>query len=110
MTGSTAVPAASAQIRALDLPFDAYDLSQLDHLTIAYAKDILIRDCMQVKGMSWAMLPPPPKEDPDPLARRRYGVIEPAIAARFGYHRPPEPDDAVWQQRDRLPAAERSAA
>lgn len=61
------------------------------------------------------MLPPPSSQDPDPLNRRRYGLIEPEIANRFGYHLPPLPPEltareSVWAQRDRLPPAERHAA
>jgi hypothetical protein len=109
------VPEASAEARALHVPFDDYTLSTLDIQTVEYAEDLLIRDCMRGRGLRWEMLPPPASEDPNPLNRRRYGLIEPELAARYGYHLPPQvPElaarDAVWDRRDRLPRAERSAA
>lgn len=109
------VPEASAQARALHVPYDDYALSTLDMQTIEYAEDLLIRDCMGGRGLKWEMLPPPARQDPNPLNRRRYGLIEPELATRYGYHLPPQvPElaarDAVWARRDRLPRAERHAA
>ncbi|MGP4103449.1 hypothetical protein [Nonomuraea sp. KM90] len=83
------VPAISAQARELLLPLDAYVLRTLDIHTIEAAEDRLIADCMRKQGMDWTLLPASAAEDPAPLNRRRYGVIEPAIAARYGYHIPP---------------------
>jgi hypothetical protein len=109
------VPEASVQARALRVPFDEYKYSRTELQTIEHAEDLLTRDCMRGLGMDWELLPPPASEDPDPFNRRRYGLIEPAIAARFGYHVPPPPPElaareAVWAERDRLPLAERRAA
>lgn len=109
------VPEASAEARALHVPFDDYTLSTLDMQTIEYAEDLLIRDCMRGRGLEWEMLPPPASQDPNPLNRRRYGLIEPELATRYGYHLPPQvPEltarDEVWERRDRLPRAERDAA
>lgn len=109
------VPEVGAEVRALRVPLDEYKLSRLDLQTIEYAEDLLTRDCMRELGMDWKMLPPPSHQDPDPLNRRRYGLIEPEIATRFGYHLPPlSPEltarESVWAQRDRLPPAERRAA
>lgn len=109
------VPAASAQTRELSVPLDAYKMSRLDLWTIEYAEDLVTRDCMRSRGLDWELLPPPPAVDPDPLNRRRYGVIEPEVAARYGYHLPPLPPEsaareAVWARRDRLPAKEHAAA
>jgi hypothetical protein len=109
------VPEASAQARALHVPFDDYTLSTLDMQTIEYAEDLLIRDCMRDLGLAWEMLPPPAREDPNPLNRRRYGLIEPELATRYGYHLPPQaPEltarDAVWARRDGLPSAQKRAA
>jgi hypothetical protein len=99
----------------LHVPFDDYTLSTLDMQTIEYAEDLLIRDCMRGRGLAWEMLPAPASQDPNPINRRRYGLIEPELAKRYGYHMPPQvPElaarDAVWARRDRLPRAERHAA
>lgn len=104
-------PEVSEEVRALHLPFDEYELSRVDRQTIAYAEDILTRACMRGEGMDWEMLPPL-SHDPDPLIRRRYGVIESEVAARYGYHRQPLPPElsareVVWQKRNDLPLAER---
>lgn len=109
------VPEASAEARALHVPYDDYTLSTLDMQTIEHAEDLLIRDCMHDRGLKWEMLPAPASQDPNPLNRRRYGLIEPELATRYGYHLPPQvPElaarDAVWARRDRLPRAERQAA
>lgn len=111
------VPEIGAQARALHVPLDEYKFSVPDLQTIEYAEDLLTRSCMRDLGMDWTMLPPPadPNHDPDPLNRRRYGLIEPEIVTRFGYHLPPlSPQlaarETVWSQRDRLPPAERRAA
>jgi len=109
------VPEVGEEALALRVPLDEYKLSRLDLQTIEYAEDLLTRDCMRDLGMDWKMLPSPSNQDPDPLNRRRYGLIEPEIATRFGYHLPPlSPEltarESVWAQRDRLPPAERRAA
>jgi hypothetical protein len=109
------VPEVGAEVRALRVPLDEYKLSRLDLQTIEYAEDLLTRNCLRALGMDWKMLPPPSSQDPDPLNRRRYGLIEPELATRFGYHLPPLPPElmareSVWAQRDRLPPAERRAA
>jgi hypothetical protein len=109
------VPEVGEEARALRVPLDEYKLSTLDFQTIEYAEDLLTRHCMRNLGMDWKMLPPPSNQDPDPLNRRRYGLIEPEIAKHFGYHLPPPPaeltaHESVWAQRGRLPPAERRAA
>lgn len=109
------VPQVGSEVRVLHVPLDEYKLSRLDLQTIEYAEDLLTRDCMRDAGMDWKMLPPPSNQDPDPLNRRRYGLIEPKIAALFGYHLPPLPPElrareAVWARRNRLLPAERRAA
>lgn len=108
-------PQISEEVRALHVPFDEYKLSRIDLQTIEYAEDLLTRDCMRDLGTDWRLLPPPANQDPDPLNRRRYGLIEPEIATRFGYHLPPSsPESAaresVWAQREQLPPAEQRAA
>jgi hypothetical protein len=109
------VPTAGAQVRALSVPLDAYKMSRLDLWTIEYSEDLITRDCMRSRGLDWELLPPTPVVDPDPLNRRRYGVMEPEVAARYGYHLPPLPPEsatreAVWARRDKLPTKEHQAA
>ena len=109
------VPEVGAEVRALHVPLNDYKLSRLDLQTIEYAEDFLTRDCMRDLGMDWKMLPPPSNQDPDPLDRRRYGLIEPEIATRFGYHLPPPAPElaareSVWAHRERLPPTQRRAA
>ncbi len=108
-------PEVGEEVRALHVPLDEYMFSRLDLQTVEYAEDLLTRDCMRWLDLDWKVLPPPSSQDPDPLNRRRYGLIEPEIAARFGYHLPPpSPEltarESVWAQRDRLPPAQHRAA
>ncbi|MCK2220239.1 hypothetical protein MF672_041540 [Actinomadura sp. ATCC 31491] len=108
-------PEVSAEARALRFPLDAYTLSRLDIQTVEYAEDLLTRACMRGAGLDWELLPPPARVDTDPLHRRRYGVIEPEVAARYGYHLPPLAADQrareqVWRRRETLPPAQRRAA
>ncbi|WP_327228221.1 hypothetical protein OG229_36000 [Streptomyces platensis] len=110
-----AVPPASKEVRRLVLPFDAYALSGPDVHTIESAEDVLIRGCMRAKGKEWTALPRPSAVDPDPPQRRRYGVIEPDVALRFGYHQPPAPPetarrDEIWRAREKMPRAAQLAA
>ncbi|MEW9556463.1 hypothetical protein [Nonomuraea sp. NPDC050783] len=105
----------SAEARSLTVPFDAFTLSRLDIQTIEYAEDLLTRACMRAAGFDWEMLPPPASTDSDPMHRRRYGVIEPEVAERYGYHLPPlAPDqrarEQVWRRREALPLARRRTA
>ncbi|MFG2098669.1 hypothetical protein [Streptomyces sp. NPDC048612] len=110
-----AVPPPSEDVRRLVLPFDAYALSGPDVHTIEAAEDVLIRDCMRDRGRGWTALPRPSAVDPDPPQRRRYGVIEPDVARRFGYHLPPPaPETArreeIWRAREKMPRAAQLAA
>jgi hypothetical protein len=108
-------PEASTEARGLRVPLDDFTLSRLDIHTIEYAEDLLTRACMRGPGLDWEMLPPPARIDTDPLHRRRYGVIEPEVAKRYGYHLPPPAPDQqareqVWRRREALPPAEWRAA
>jgi hypothetical protein len=109
------VPEVGAEARRLVVPFDAYQLSVLDIHTIEYAEDLLTRDCMRRRNLDWTVMPPPAAEDPDPLNRRRYGLIEPEVADRFGYHLPPPTEamaarQSIHEERERLPSDRRQAA
>ncbi|NUW44392.1 hypothetical protein [Nonomuraea rhodomycinica] len=110
------VPPPGEEARALAVPFDAYNFSPAEIMTIEAAQDLLIRDCMRGQGMEWRLLPLPAEADVEPPNRRRYGVIEPRIARLFGYHAPPDrPSVARYdtERNDRLtrlsPAARRAA-
>ncbi|MEV0146956.1 MULTISPECIES: hypothetical protein [unclassified Nonomuraea] len=98
------------------MPFDAYNFSPAEIMTIEAAEDILIRDCMRGQGMAWELLPQARQEDVEPPHRRRYGVIEPQMAQLFGYHVPAERPSvaarrARWDLRTaKLSARERRAA
>ncbi|MFF3380859.1 hypothetical protein ACFYXF_48945 [Streptomyces sp. NPDC002680] len=96
-------PAASAEARELLLPFDTYKISKADDYLIAAAEDVLMRDCMKDAGVGWTPREPVPAAGTDPPNRRRYGVIEAAVARRYGFHAPPDPAAEVrfTTERDR---------
>ncbi|MFG1686065.1 hypothetical protein ACGFNP_38295 [Nonomuraea sp. NPDC049269] len=103
----------SAEAQALHLPFDAYKRTETDIERVERATDVLAGQCLQKKGYSRPALPAlTVLEAPN---RRRYGVIEPLVATRMGYH---APLTSVEKERDRADrarggyrdAAERSAA
>ncbi|MER6091172.1 hypothetical protein [Streptomyces bluensis] len=103
------------EARELILPFDAYGLSTFQIHTVEYAQDLLIRDCMRAQGLGWDPLPPPAEAAAEPPNRRRYGVLEAEVAARYGYHLPPPTQamnrrEAVWKERRDLPSHVRRAA
>ncbi|MEV4340367.1 hypothetical protein [Streptomyces sp. NPDC049590] len=81
--------AATDRARALLLPYDRYELTPGDLATVQAAEDALMVTCMHTRGRSWTPLPA--ATDDDPPNRTRYGVIEAAVATRYGYHQPPAP-------------------
>ncbi|SCK13319.1 hypothetical protein [Streptomyces sp. WMMB 322] len=83
------MPKASAETRLLVLPFDRYVLSLKEHYTVSDASDLLIEKCMRKKGYEWKSVERPP-DAVDVKNRRRYGVVESAVAEKFGYHAPEE--------------------
>ncbi|MFH9424575.1 hypothetical protein [Streptomyces sp. NPDC017529] len=97
---TTAGPAASAEARNLILPFDSYAQSDADLLTISSAEDVLMGPCMRAQGLAWKTLPRVSGENADPPNRRRYGVIEPEVARRYGYHPPSDPPALAQRQAD----------
>jgi hypothetical protein len=72
----------------LTLPLDPYRLGHEEQTDYLRARDVLIRECMADAGFDW-YVPAEPSPTIDPK-RRRYGVIDPQLAERFGYHLPPE--------------------
>ncbi|MDP4511558.1 hypothetical protein [Nonomuraea turcica] len=110
------VPFPGEEAQQLAVPFDAYNFSPAEIMTIEAAEDLLIRDCMRGQGMEWKVVPLPAEEDIEPQNRRRYGVIEPQIGRLFGYHTPLDrPSVAQYNaaRNDRMaqlsPAARRAA-
>ncbi|MGK5630410.1 hypothetical protein [Streptomyces sp. URMC 123] len=84
-----AAPPMTDEARALVLPFDAYEASLADYYTLRDAQDALTRTCMRERGFDWPVIDRPTAVDEN-RNRRRYGVIEPAVAERFGYHATPD--------------------
>ncbi|WP_017537876.1 hypothetical protein [Nocardiopsis halophila] len=109
--GAVPVP---PEVYALHVPFDAYRLSVVDHQEVEYARDLIMRACMRGLGKEWEVLEPPVR-DPAPTDRRRYGLIEPQVAERYGYRMPPSPPEVekrlqVQEEREGLaPEDERAA-
>jgi hypothetical protein len=103
----------SAEARALHLPFDAYKRTETDIELVERATDVLTGQCLQKKGYSRPALPALTMiEAPN---RRRYGVIEPLVAMRTGYHAPLTSAEKERDRADRArggyrDASERSAA
>ncbi|MGI5470007.1 hypothetical protein [Streptomyces sp. CA-132043] len=87
--GRPSLPAPTRQVYRLVLPFDAYQLSLAEYYTVSTAQDRLIRACMGRLGHEWTAVDRP-AQAVELKNRRRYGVIEPAVAKRFGYHAPKE--------------------
>ncbi|MEU6411278.1 hypothetical protein [Microbispora sp. NPDC046933] len=91
-------PAPTAEVLSLRFPLEDYELSLTEAATVETAEDILVGRCMTARGLRWQALPRVTvTEIPN---RRRYGVIEPAVAATFGYHLVEEPSDRK-RSRDR---------
>ncbi|MFE9607552.1 hypothetical protein [Streptomyces sp. NPDC006012] len=110
-----AAPAPTAQVRDLVLPLDGYQLSVNEIYLIETAKDVLTRDCMKRQGHDWEVIDDR-GQYPDLRNRRRYGLIETAVAKELGYRTNPRlmgSTDVTARKADRekrLGAAERAAA
>jgi hypothetical protein len=96
-------PDPTDQVYGLILPFDSFQLSLEEIYQDSAARDELIRRCLKKEGYGWPALDYP-SSAPDPKNRRRYGVIEEAVAKRLGYH--PAPGmlgsiDVVKQREER---------
>lgn len=79
-----------ATTASVSLPVEDYLLRNDEHAEILHASKILVRQCMARYGFDYAVdpastNPPDPKGDPANLPRR-YGISDPATAARYGYH------------------------
>ncbi|GAA2627359.1 hypothetical protein GCM10010411_75590 [Actinomadura fulvescens] len=106
-------PAAGAEVRGLVLPLDVYSLTAAETTLVATATDKLVQACMSRQGLHWPQLVRTGGESwPN---RRRYGLAEPEVAAKYGYHPTPDPEsDARAAQSDareqNLSSAQRTAA
>ncbi|GLW05201.1 hypothetical protein Misp01_03310 [Microtetraspora sp. NBRC 13810] len=89
----TGQPAAAAPPARIALPFDPYRLSSEDRGLLRRAHHALTERCMRAHGFGRTSRPMPPAQDGPPQHARRYGVIDEAVAHRFGYHYPPEAGD-----------------
>lgn len=72
----------------LQLPLDDYRLGRREEADENRARDLLVQRCMERAGFDWHVAGMNPA-DMDPR-RRRYGVIDPDAAERYGYHPPPD--------------------
>ncbi|GFE19530.1 hypothetical protein Sgleb_75770 [Streptomyces glebosus] len=111
---TTTPPPVTRHAKQLTLPLDAYALTVNETHVVEDAQDILMRRCMNNRGMEWKPLPHVDAQDTEPPNVRRYGAGE-AQALRYGYHLPPDPPSVVrrnraWEERDALPAAIQRAA
>ncbi|MFE0155753.1 hypothetical protein ACFWY5_52065, partial [Nonomuraea sp. NPDC059007] len=96
------IPEPGVQARRLTLPFDAYNFSPAEVMTLDVAEDLLVRDCMKGRGLAWRALPGPAESESAPPHLRRYGVIEARTAGLFGYHPPPDRPGVAARKADAL--------
>jgi hypothetical protein len=92
-TRAAAAPSASAPARnayTYRLPLAAYSYSDAEYEVIESAQRVLARDCMREFGLSY---PTAKKSAPPVTSDRRYGISDRKVAARYGYHLPPQPAD-----------------
>ncbi|MFI6532913.1 hypothetical protein ACIBHY_10720 [Nonomuraea sp. NPDC050547] len=86
------IPEPGAQARRLTLPFDAYNFSPAELMTLDVAEDLLVRDCMKSRAWSGGALPGPADSESAPPHRRRTCVRPPRSAsARPAITSVPEP-------------------
>lgn len=84
-SAGVAAPPPSEEVQKLVLPLDDYIFSNVEYETTSNAIDLMVRDCMKEQGLSWTALKRPTNL-PNMWNRRRYGLIENAVAERLGYH------------------------
>ncbi|WNI31321.1 hypothetical protein [Streptomyces sp. ITFR-6] len=109
------VPAPTVEARSIVFPFDSYELSDNDIVKTYEATDDLVRSCMREKGHEWGLIKTP-EYVPSWRNRLHFGVVEPDVASRFGYHAPaellssPEYRSVVKQMSGRLASLSKDAA
>jgi hypothetical protein len=104
------VPNFGLEAKRLVFPFDAYKFSPAETMTLEVADDLLVRDCMRARDLAWTALPGPPDSESEPPHRRRYGVIEPALAGVFGYHVAPDRPAVATRKKDDVTRRENASA
>ena len=86
----------------LSLPLDAYIETEQQVAAVSRAEDLLVQSCMRRFGFRWTLVEPVPP--PFGGNNRRYGVIDEAEAAQYGYHLP----DSERERRRRAEEARRA--
>ena len=84
------VPTVTDEAGIPTLPLDTYQVHNRQQQTAQEATRVVARACMARFGFDWHGNDPTPQPDLDALAKRRYGLINAADAARYGYQAPPE--------------------
>lgn len=89
----TAGDPAANDTSGISLPIDAYMFSIPQAEELNRAQAMLADTCMKKYGFDYEV-PTGTKAPPgDPYANgRRYGVVKPELARKYGYHMPPNPD------------------
>ncbi|WP_030410221.1 hypothetical protein [Streptomyces sp. NRRL S-1448] len=100
--------------KRLQLPLDAYASTVAETHLMEDAQDLLMRRCMNDRGMEWKLLPPVAAREIKSQNVGRYGADE-SEATRYGYHPRPDPPSVVrrnraWDERDALPDEVQQAA
>ncbi|SCL15222.1 hypothetical protein GA0070624_0655 [Micromonospora rhizosphaerae] len=89
---TVASPPAVAAIPQLDLldgkvfPIEAYKLTPEKFRQLNNAQTILANRCLSRFGFPPSLQQVPPTLPPDTSLSRRYGITDPATAAKYGYH------------------------
>ena len=84
------------QAGVLTLPLDSFSASQHERYTIEYARSMALSACLP----SHVTDRPPVDRRADPVTEtRRYGLMSPRLAARYGYRVPPDTSATAELQR-----------
>jgi hypothetical protein len=102
-TGGDEVRASPLE-KGLELPIGEYSFSREELRTISLAENRLTADCMRTYGLEYRAKSAGSTAEYQPGTNRRYGVLNPAIASRYGYHFPDSP--ASTEQSETLPEKE----
>jgi hypothetical protein len=80
------VPADLSTVRGLDLPLDRSQLTPVEELEVIKARNTLMERCLAGHGLAFTF----PAVDPvrDAAKPRRYGLVDAAEAAAYGYRDP----------------------
>jgi hypothetical protein len=86
------------------LPLSEYTATDDERALVDRAYVVLLNQCLASRGQSRRVAEPAAPAEPTPLSWR-YGVDDPTVAARYGYHLPPEYGDRGNAERERAQAA-----